>query len=122
MRFQGYTVSSKHRANKPTDDRTQWKVPEWKEIELFTLGHRKKWLCSDHIWSLVNGDTEIGDSGICSAYYAKFKCDNNGVWHGYPVSSIKPNDKPPTKILDMWRKEELITKKQQYQIVKGKLK
>ncbi|ENJ5959321.1 hypothetical protein AB1Z15_000510 [Vibrio parahaemolyticus] len=123
LRFSGYKVNPKHRKNKPKDDCTQWEVDEWTEIKLFTEGMANDWVCNDgHIWSIEHSTVVLGDSGNARSkpYYAKFVVDNNHEWHGYPVSSKRPNDRPPTKVLDSWQKDNLITKKQQNNITKGR--
>ncbi|MNR66425.1 hypothetical protein D3C85_1899040 [compost metagenome] len=54
-------------------------------------------------------------------YMAKFGCDNNTEWHGYPVHP-RNADIPPEKVLESWRCSNIITKKSKLEIMRGKFR
>ena len=77
------------------------------------------------MWSIrcnPNGKPQkIGDGVDSDLYIAKFRCDNNSEWHGYPVYP-KDQDTPPDSILELWRLEKIIDKTDKRRIQKGQFK
>lgn len=121
--FQRYAVNNKHRDY--TQEKSQWHITTAYELDIFTHGLINDWLSDDKriLWSVHrNGnDTVIGvesqsnkNSGSkCSGLYiAKFTCDHNKEWHGYPISGYKKDDRNiPKRISDDWLSRKLISKR-----------
>lgn len=124
VKIDSYKVNRKHRSQPSSPTCTQWLVSEWEEIRLFSIAKAKMWVCSKKcIWAIEkdNGKlTELGTTGQDMAYMAKYTKDHNDEWHGYPVTPLRSADRPPTKILDAWKADDIINKAQQSKIVKGK--
>ena len=124
MKLDSYKVNRKHRDQKAKADCTQWKVSEWEEVKLFSIAKIKEWICpKNNLWAIEkngNKHTELGHTDKDIAYLAKYVTNKNNEWHGYPVTPSREADRPPTIVLDSWRKEQLITKPQQSKIIKGK--
>lgn len=124
MQFKSYRINTKHRGGKPTDDASMWSVSEWEEIQLFTEASRNEWRAAgEHLlWAVKEKSparAHIGNGVNCKLYIAKFRCDANMEWHGYPVSP-KGKDIPPEAVLERWLKKELIDKTDKSRILKGK--
>jgi hypothetical protein len=124
MQFSSYKVHRKHRASKPTQEASIWTVPEWTEIQLFGIASQKQWCEKGVLWAAMKEESKIaklGNDTKCDLYIAKYKCDHNSEWHGYPVYP-KDHDIPPEKILEAWREEEIIDKADKRKIKKGQFK
>ncbi|WP_313695158.1 hypothetical protein [Achromobacter mucicolens] len=103
-----------------------WTVSEWIELQLFSDAVRKKWhsKTKDYLWALhplCDGPAAIGVDTRQDLYIAKFRCDNNLEWHGYPVHP-RDHDIPPEDVLERWRKEDLIDKTEKRRIQTGKFR
>lgn len=120
MQIDSYKVNQKHRKAKATADASIWKVPVWREIELFAISQNKS-VCSktNTSWGCDVGNI-IGEDLHNNLYFAKFVVDQK-VWHGYPVHP-RNNDIPPDSILDLWLKDGLICKSQRSKISEGRFK
>jgi hypothetical protein len=124
MQFSSYKVNKKHRASKPTENASIWTVSEWVEIHLFAMANSKGWWHIDGktLWAAMQENSRISKIGIDldnDLYIAKYKCDHNSEWHGYPVHP-KDHDIPPEKVLESWREEKLIDKTDKRRIQTGK--
>jgi hypothetical protein len=74
------------------------------------------------LWSLLKRNNKLEKLGIDTdgdLFFAKFKCDHNNEWHGYPVAP-RDNDIPPDAVLEAWRRENLIDKTDKRRIQGGK--
>ncbi|MEH2093919.1 hypothetical protein [Nostoc sp.] len=124
MKFSSYKVHTKHRASKPTEDVSIWTVPEWTEIQLFGIASQKQWCEKGVLWAAMVENSKIAQLGIdikYDLYIAKYKCDPNLEWHGYPVHP-ENHDIPPEQILEAWRKENIIDKADKRKIKGGQFK
>lgn len=124
MQFISYKVNPKHRAAKPTDDASVWTVSTWVEVQLFGEASRKNWKTSnkDLLWAMVPGEggaLKVGIDLENDLYIAKFRCDHNQEWHGYPVHP-RDADIPPESVLECWRQEDIIDKTTKRRIQQGK--
>jgi hypothetical protein len=118
-RFSSYKINLKHRASKPSQTASVWKVAEWNEVQLFGIASAKQWYKDGIFWAVDSKKSKIGedlDNDLC---IAKYRCDSNSEWHGYPVHP-KDNDIPPDVVLEMWLKEKLIDKTDKRKIQGGK--
>ncbi|CAE6804063.1 hypothetical protein [Paraburkholderia nemoris] len=126
MQFISYKVNQKHRAAKPTEDASIWTVSPWIEVQLFGEASRKNWRSAnkDWLWAMhghEGGAMKLGLDLQNDLYIAKFRCDHNLEWHGYPVHP-RDADIPPDSILEHWRKDALIDKTMKRRIQQGKFK
>ena len=124
MILSSYKVNSKHRQSKPTQNASIWTVSEWYELFVFTMAGVKEWKSptSNILWSLLKRNNKLEKLGIDTdgdLFFAKFKCDHNNEWHGYPVAP-RDNDIPPDAVLEAWRRENLIDKTDKRRIQGGK--
>jgi hypothetical protein len=122
MKFSSYKVNPRHRASKPTVNTSIWTVAEWTEIQLFGIASQKQWVEKGVLWAAMQENSKIAKLGIDTKYdlyIAKYKCDHNLEWHGYPVHP-KGHDIPPEKILESWRRENIIDKADKKRIQGGK--
>lgn len=124
MQFLSYKINLKHRAAKPSENASIWTVSEWIEIQLFGEASRKNWRIEEKnfLWAIyaeVLGPSKIGLDTSNELYIAKFRCDRNQEWHGYPVHP-RGDDIPPEPVLELWRKEKIIDKTDKRRIQTGK--
>ncbi len=127
MKVSSYIVHHKHRNKKPTDKASIWSISEWEEIQIFGHAGINAW-CSKKgtvLWGIhisrENKLTKIGNSVENSLYIAKFVCNHNDEWHGYPVHP-KNNDIPPEEIIESWRVSKVIDKTDKRRIQRGKFR
>lgn len=121
-RFKSYRINPKHRVAKPSKTASVWRVSEWNEIQLFAIASAKAWVKDEILWAVMtNGSklSKIGEDLENDLYIAKYRCDNNLEWHGYPVHP-QDADIPPDIILESWRLENLIDKRDKRRIQQGK--
>ncbi len=106
-----YQYNPKHRSGIAKIDRTIWVVSIEKEEHFFWSAVKKEYLCiKNNFWWIET--TYIGKTDSKKAFIAKFKSDNNDLWHGYPVTAERcPQDVPPTNILETWLKLKLLKRK-----------
>lgn len=126
MQFLSYKVNLKHRNRKPTEDISVWSVSEWIEVQLFGEASRKNWRTNSKsfLWAVYAEGGQLSKIGIDLSndlFIAKFRCDNNQEWHGYPVLP-RGDDIPPEPVLELWRQEEIIDKTDKRRIQAGKFK
>lgn len=126
MQFKSYKINPKHRVKSPTDNASIWTVSEWIEIQLFGEASRKNWQsnCKNILWAIYGEEVKISKIGIDTSndlYIAKFRCDSNQEWHGYPVHP-RDDDIPPEEVLEIWRQEKLIDKTDKLRIKRGKFR
>lgn len=124
MKIASYKVNRKHRTGKPTPNASMWTVSEWVEIHLFAEAGAKKWKSSSQnvLWSILPASkklSKIGEDPSNALYFAKFVCDNNDEWHGYPVRA-RGADVPPDNVLENWRQCDFIDKTDKKRIQTGK--
>jgi len=123
VQFHSYKVNQKHRVVKPTENASVWCVSEWAEVQLFGTASYNNWSSpgKDILWaaSSVNGELQkIGDDPSNALFIAKFRCDKNLEWHGYPVCP-RNDDIPPERVLEAWRVANIIDKTDKRRIQKG---
>ncbi len=126
MQFLSYKVNPRHRNRKPTQDTSVWTISEWVEVQLFGEASRKNWQSNDKnlLWAVHANGTRLSQIGLAPSndlYIAKFRCDNNLEWHGYPVHP-RGDDIPPEPVLELWRQEKIIDKTDKRRIQNGKFK
>jgi hypothetical protein len=124
MQFKSYKVNPKHRTSSPSENASIWTVNEWIELQLFANARCKNWasIGKDILWAACNGDSglsKIGRDLSYDLYIAKFRCDHNKEWHGYPVHP-RDDDIPPEAVLESWRKEDILDKTEKRRIQTGK--
>lgn len=124
MKLDSYKVNRKHRERSAQPTCTQWVIDEWEEVRLFSVAKRNHWVCTKScLWAIEKEGSSYRKLGVTDkeeAYLAKYVTNRNNEWHGYPVTTSRDADRPPTEILDSWRNEGLITKPVQGRIVRGK--
>ena len=121
-RFLSYKVSPKHRVARPSKTASVWRVSEWKEIQLFAIASAKGWCKDGILWAVMTDSStlsKIGEDLQNDLYIAKYRCDNNLEWHGYPVHP-QDTDIPPDFVLESWRSDNLIDKRDKRRIQQGK--
>lgn len=131
--FKRYTVNKQHRDN--TREKSQWCITTAEELDVFAHGLINNWLSENRkvLWSVFRGETDfkIGNesqsnknqgSKCLHLYIAKFTCDNNEEWHGYPISGYQNENRYiPKKISDDWLHKKLISKKIFTKFQQGKI-
>ncbi|MCK5869454.1 MAG: hypothetical protein KAG45_02210, partial [Methyloprofundus sp.] len=96
MKFKAYTVNYQHRGKLPLHQKSQWVVSEWEELRLFTLANINNWQCKkQNLWSVHEQFNVLGRDQKGDLHIAKYWA-NQDVWHGYPVSSKRSGDRPPS--------------------------
>lgn len=121
-RFLSYKVNPKHRVARPSKTASVWRVSEWKEIQLFAIASAKGWCKDGILWAVMTDSStlsKIGEDLQNDLYIAKYRCDNNLEWHGYPVHP-QDTDIPPDFVLESWRSDNLIDKRDKRRIQQGK--
>ena len=124
MNFLSYKINTKHRNKCPTSKASIWSVSTWNEIQLFGIASENEWFSPsrDILWSARNSSCgkleKLGDSVKNKLFIAKFRCDNNHEWHGYPVLP-RDRDIPPEEILESWKLKGIIDKREKRKIQKG---
>lgn len=115
-----YKCNPKHRTGLPKIDRTIWIVSEQIEEGFFRSSVVNNYKCLNHnFWWIEK--KHIGQTDTKMAFIAKFKSDNNNLWHGYPVTAERtPYDRPPTTILEEWLKKDLLRRKNVSDIKRGR--
>lgn len=123
--FSSYKISPKHRVpNKPSKIVSVWTVSKWDEVQLFVTAYAKNWWYEDDqiLWAIMVKDSKmskIGEDLNNDLYIAKYRCDSNLEWHGYPVHPKEVQDIPPHKVLKEWYDNNLISKRDKCKIQKG---
>ena len=121
-RFLSYKVNPKHRVAIPSKTASVWRVSEWKELQLFAIASAKGWCKDGILWAVMTDSStlsKIGEDLQNDLYIAKYRCDNNLEWHGYPVHP-QDTDIPPDFVLESWRSDNLIDKRDKRRIQQGK--
>jgi len=126
MKFLSYKVNPKHRTSKPSEDASIWIVSEWIEVQLFGEASRNNWCSNDKnlLWAVYEQEgapSKIGVDPSNDLYFAKFRCDSNQEWHGYPVLP-RGDDIPPEAVLELWRQAKVIDKTDKRRIQTGKFR
>lgn len=127
MKFSAYIVHPKHRNKPPTKDASIWSCDEWEEIVLFSTAVQNEWYSEKEksnsverlYWSMKNISTPIGNDLKYVLFMAKFHCNHNQEWHGYPVHP-QGEDIPPEPILNSWLEKNIIDPKAKLAIKRGK--
>jgi hypothetical protein len=124
MKISSYKVNKKHRASTPSANASIWTVSEWVEVHLFAEAGNNEWKSPQQktLWALrpgTKGPAKIGTDTGYSLYFAKFVCDLNDEWHGYPVHP-RGDDVPPESVLEDWRERSYIDKTDKRRIQTGK--
>lgn len=120
MKFKLYTVNYQHRGGLPLHQKAQWRVDEWEELRLFAMAQKNNWICEKScLWSVNEEFKVIGEDERGDLYYAKY-WSNQDNWHGFPVSSKRDADRPPSKTLKDWVDRGYVRKKIASRIAEGK--
>lgn len=103
----GYFVNPKHRAMTPTTNASICRVCQWREISLCAEAGVRGWLADGVLW---NSSMKIGEPGDVlgedlkgNLWVAKFVCNHNNEWHGYPVRAVG-HDIPPDNAIQDWQR------------------
>ena len=125
MIFKAYKVKPDHRQRSSINQKSQWTVSEWAELNLFIIAYNDDWTSPNksELWSTYGCKNIIGERMdgklLIHLYIAKFITDANNEWHGYPVSP-RQYDIPPEEVLSLWLERGLIDKTDKSRISKGK--
>lgn len=121
MLFKNYTVNYQHRGLLSITQKSQWTINEWDELKLFIKAQTYNWICEkENLWSIDDKFNVIGEDQNGALFLAKFVVDQ-ACWHGYPVSSKRHGDRPPSDTLKSWVEQKIITKSTASKIAQGKL-
>lgn len=125
MKFESYKVNPQHRGILPLKQKSRWSIDEWEELRLFILANANSWKCSKTgtLWSIYSNNQspkKIGYDSNDDLIVAKYVCDQQNQWHGYPVST-KQFDIPPSAVLDSWVSTGLVRKSVADKMLRGKL-
>ncbi|EGR1750669.1 MULTISPECIES: hypothetical protein [Vibrio] len=111
MDFVSYKVNPQHRGALPISQKSQWRVTEAEETALFDKAKVNEWICPKKcLWSIDDNFCVIGEDFVGELYVAKF-WGNQGEWHGFPVSTKRQLDRPPTLAINDWVKKKIIRKR-----------
>lgn len=124
MQFDSYQIKSDHRNNSRSVEKSQWAVDRWREVLLFAQAKKFGWATGGKnvLWAVENDGgalTVLGTDGSAQLVMAKYICDANSQWHGYPVLP-KKHDIPPSVVLKAWKDSGLINNKQLNRWSQGK--
>lgn len=111
-----YQINYSHRRG-GNPDKSIWIITENEEVACFELALLQGWLEDKTGWGIKKDSTgkleQIGISRLQEPLkIAKFRDDSqNNEWHGYPADyQSKQQDRPSTKILQIWREKGIIEK------------
>ncbi|PJC86468.1 hypothetical protein CSW98_09665 [Vibrio sp. HA2012] len=111
MNFIRYKVNPQHRGALPISQKSQWRVTEAEETDLFEKAKTNEWICpKDCLWSIDDDFDVIGVDAVGELFVAKF-WGNQGEWHGFPVSTKRQLDRPPTSAINDWVDRKIIRKR-----------
>ena len=111
MEYKSYKVNPQHRGALPLKQKSQWVITEDEEIELFEKAKLNEWICPrECLWSIEDDFSIIGKDIVGDLFVAKF-WGNQGEWHGFPVSTKRKLDRPPTSAIYDWVKKKIIRKR-----------
>ena len=106
-----YVVNYQHRGGLPISQKSQWRVSTDIEISLFNKAVSEEWICpNNYYWSIENQFSVIGEDLGGDLYVAKF-WSNQDIWHGFPVSTKRQCDRPPTAAILAWVEKNIIRKR-----------
>lgn len=121
MKFERYTVNYSHRGKLPLSQKSQWKVSEWEELRLFSSAVTNGWKnTNDQLWSINENFDRLGVDSAGDLFMAKY-WQNQNEWHGFPVSSKRNGDRPPSSALKDWVRQKYISKSVASRIAQGKI-
>ncbi|WP_131753382.1 hypothetical protein [Burkholderia vietnamiensis] len=107
-----YTIKPDHRD--ATLGKSQWKVTETQEVEIFHAAYTAKWVVNNTAWGLYRPEQMVQMLGLdkthaSEVFIAKFVRDDNAPdWHGYPVAHTVSADVPDTSVLGAWQAEKIL--------------
>lgn len=111
MSFKQYKVNHQHRGLLPIHQKSQWRISEEDEIALFIKAKNNQWFCpKKHLWSIDDNFIIIGEDFVGSLYIAKF-WEDQGEWHGFPLSPKQHFNRPPTNAIKEWVDKKIIRKR-----------
>lgn len=112
-----YLCARWHRGAGSPAHKTSWIIPEAEEYAVFCCADDQVWRDKPgNYWGIKNGEA-LGEN---DERVAKFPVPQNShdPWHGYPVSTGK--DKPPIKLINLWRDQSRITRALAKRMKQGK--
>jgi hypothetical protein len=109
-----YTIKPDHRD--ATYGKSQWKVTEAQEAEIFSAAYTAQWIVNNNTaWGLYRPQEAVQFLGLdkthtAQVFIAKFVRDDNARdWHGYPVAhTVSADDVPDTSVLGAWQAEKIL--------------
>jgi len=111
LEFIKYKVNPQHRGALPISQKSQWRISEADERLLFVKAKSYEWFCpKECLWSIDDEFNMIGEDSVGDLFVAKF-WGNQGEWHGFPVSTKRQLDRPPTSAINDWVKRKIIRKR-----------
>lgn len=130
-----YLVSNHHRDG--NQNKSMWELNQKEELDIFENMLKEGWFVDCEGWSILrkNDSNEIVGKSRSNSYsknrvrrslkVAMFEDGSgNSKWHGYPADYLNVQDRPSSKVFDMWIAKELISKacKRRFQRGKGDIK
>lgn len=126
-----YIVNTQHRND--NQNKSQWTIIEDDEFACFKrvveLVYIHGFDVNSVCWSLHFDDGLVIYLGEAAAnapnsreklFIAKFVCDNNETWHGYPANpAIHTQDIPSSDLLDYWLSQGYLTRAKIRKIARG---
>ncbi|MDO6545490.1 hypothetical protein [Photobacterium sanguinicancri] len=111
MEFESYKVNRQHRGLLPIHQKSQWRINEADEELLFNKAKVNEWFCPRNcLWSIDDNFEIIGADAVGNLFVAKF-WGNQGEWHGFPVSTKRNLDRPPTSAIHDWVDQKIIRRR-----------
>ena len=101
--------------------KTRWRIEEGEEFSVFSIANECCFYCNEAnaFFSIINKCQEI--LGMDGQRVAKFPAVLNASdpWHGYPVTTKEPHNRPSSELLDRIQSHDLITLPSRIKIEKG---
>ncbi|WP_298273851.1 hypothetical protein [uncultured Bradyrhizobium sp.] len=97
-----------------TPGKAQWKIGLSEERGIFQVAMASQWIESKFAWSLYQSAGSVAHLGVdrdhvTQVFVARFDEHADDEWHGYPCNYKKPQQRPPTDVLNDWLKKALLS-------------
>ncbi|PJO43372.1 hypothetical protein [Lysinibacillus xylanilyticus] len=124
-----YLLSNHHRDGNRA--KSMWLIDQQEELNIFRKMLNEGWYEEFEGWSLYtvnNGNELVGNSKFDpeirsrrNLKVAMFEDGNkNSKWHGYPADYLNEQDRPSSKVFDMWVNNGIISKSSKRRFQRGK--
>lgn len=109
----------------PKKGKTRWSIEEGQEFYVFKVANEPYWFCIENncLFGFIFEDEGLIILGENDEVLAKFPNDRNEnePWHGYPVNTEEPENRPSSELLDVLEQNNEISFEYRIKIEKGRI-